>query len=116
QDWARTALASGVPDRVRPRPQGWCMNGHLATYFHLSRNCPYRQSSLTSYILPHIEPDGFPAGGEDFQPHIAARLSPFIVLLGQHRADQADDGVAAGEDADHVGAAPDLLVEAFLRV
>ena len=57
---------------------------------------------------------GFPAGGEDFQAHIAAGLGPFVVLLGQHRADQADDGLAAGEDADHVGAAADLLVQPFL--
>ena len=59
---------------------------------------------------------GFPAGGEDFQAHIAAGLGPFVVLLGQHRADQADDGVAAGEDADHVGAAADFLVQPLLRV
>jgi hypothetical protein len=38
------------------------------------------------------------------------------VLLGQDRADEADEGVAAGEDADDVGAAADLAVEAFLRV
>jgi hypothetical protein len=46
------------------------------------------------------------ADGEDFQSHVAAGFGPFVVLLGQHRADQADDRVAAGEDADHVGAAP----------
>ena len=91
------------------------MNGHLATYFHLSRNCLCCQSRLSSYILPHIGLGGFPAGGEDFQPHIAARLGPFIVLLGQHRADQADDGIPAGEDPDHVGAPADLLVQPFDR-
>jgi hypothetical protein len=31
----------------------------------------------------------FPAGDEDFGAHIAAGLSPFIVLLGQDRADPA---------------------------
>jgi hypothetical protein len=91
-------------------------NGHLATYFHLSRNCPYRQSSLTSYILSHIRIGGFPAGGEDFQAHIPAGLGPFVVLLGQHSADQADDRAAAGEDADHIGAPADLLVQPLLRV
>jgi hypothetical protein len=38
------------------------------------------------------------------------------VVFGQHRTDEADQGVAVGEDADDVGAAADLLVEAFLRV
>src|SRR6201996_2368889 len=45
---------------------------------------------------------GFPAGGEYFRPHVAVCLGP-LVLLGEHRADQADDGVAVREDADDVG-------------
>jgi hypothetical protein len=56
---------------------------------------------------------GFPAGGEDFQAHVAAGFGPFVVLLGQHRADQADDGVAAREDADHVGPPAHLFIEAI---
>jgi hypothetical protein len=36
------------------------------------------------------------------------------VLLGQDGADEADEGVAAGEDPGDVGAAADLAVEAFL--
>jgi hypothetical protein len=84
--------------------------------FHLSRNCLCHQSSLTSYILSHIGPGSFPAGDEYFQSHIAAGLGPFVVLLGQDRADEADDGAAAGEDADHIGSPADFLVEPFLRV
>ena len=38
------------------------------------------------------------------------------MLFGQHGADEADQGVAVGEDADDVGAAADLLVEPFLGV
>jgi hypothetical protein len=38
------------------------------------------------------------------------------VLLGQHRADQADDRGPVGEDADDLGAAADLLVEPLERV
>jgi len=83
--------------------------------FHLSRNCLYRQSSLTSAILPHIGPDRFAAGGEYFQSHVAARFGPFVVLLGQHRADQPDDGVAAREDTHHVGPPAYFLIEALLR-
>jgi hypothetical protein len=90
------------------------MNGHLAIYFHLSRNGLYCQFSLTSIILPPIGLGGFPACGEDFQAHVPAGLGPFVVLLGQDGADEADDGVAAGEDADYVGAAPDLLVQPLL--
>jgi hypothetical protein len=44
---------------------------------------------------------------EYFQTHIAPRLGPFVVLLSQDGADQADDGVATGKDADHVG--PSLI-------
>jgi hypothetical protein len=76
-------------------------------------NCLYCQSGLTGCILPQIGLDGFPACGEDFEAHVAARFGPFIVRLGQHRADQADDGVVAGKDPSHIGAA-DLLGQPFL--
>jgi hypothetical protein len=92
------------------------MNGHLATYSYLSRNGLYCQSSPTSGILSHIGLRRFAAGGEYFQAHVAARFGPFVILLGQHRADQADDRVAAGEDADHVGPPANFLIEALLRV
>jgi hypothetical protein len=51
------------------------------------------------------------AGGEDFRSHVPAGLGPFIVLLGQHGTDEADDGVAAGKDAHDVGPPADLLVQ-----
>ena len=38
------------------------------------------------------------------------------MLFGQDGADEADESVAVGEDADDIGAAADLLVQAFLRV
>ena len=38
------------------------------------------------------------------------------MLLSQDRADQADQGVAAGENPEDVGAAADLPVEPFLWV
>ena len=38
-----------------------------------------------------------------------AGFGPFVVLLGQDRADQSDQGGAVGEHTDHVGAAADLL-------
>ncbi|MCV7126797.1 hypothetical protein, partial [Mycolicibacterium vanbaalenii] len=36
------------------------------------------------------------------------------MLFGQDGADEADQSVSVGEDADDVGASADLLVEAFL--
>ena len=65
----------------------------------------------------------FPAGGEDFGAHIAAGFSPFVVLLGENRADKAQDGVAVGEDADHIGPSADhhpryrwsLLIKAIIK-
>lgn len=39
-----------------------------------------------------------------FHRHVAARDGPFVVLLEHGRADEANDGLAVGEYADHVGA------------
>lgn len=52
-----------------------------------------------------------------FQRHVTGTLhGPLIVLFEQDRADQADDGILVGEDADHFGPPFDLAVEAFDRV
>ena len=52
--------------------------------------------------------------GEDVEAEVAADFDPFVVLFGEHGADEADEGGAVGEDADDVGAAADLFVEPFL--
>ena len=92
----------------------------LAALRHATRHPPHHLPAhpATRHLTPDAQPSPgdlglyrFTADGEDFQSHVAAGFGPFVVLLGQHRADQADDRVAAGEDADHVGAAPDLLVQ-----
>jgi hypothetical protein len=50
-----------------------------------------------------------------FPDPCSAALGPFVVLLGEHRADQEDDGASRpGEDADHVGPPADLLVQPLL--
>jgi hypothetical protein len=49
---------------------------------------------------------------QDVEAEVAPGFGRFVVLFGQHRSDEADQGVAVGEDADDVGAA-DLLVESF---
>jgi hypothetical protein len=73
-------------------------------------------NSLSCHPIPidFIHVFAFLAGSEDFRAHIAAGLGPFVVLLGQDGTDKPDDGVAGGEDPDHVGPSPDLFVEAFL--
>jgi hypothetical protein len=50
------------------------------------------------------------------RPEVAAAFDPIVVLFGEHGADEADYGVAGGEDANEVGASADFPVEAFLGV
>jgi hypothetical protein len=58
--------------------------------------------------------EGDAGAGEDVEAEVAAAFGPFVVLLGQDRADKADQRVAAGEDPDDVGAPADLAVQPFL--
>ena len=60
--------------------------------------------------------DGGAGSGEGVEAEVAASFGPFVVLLGEDGAHEADQGVAVGEDADDVGAPPDFAVEAFLGV
>lgn len=46
--------------------------------------------------------------GEVVLAHAAASDGPLVVLLGQDSVDQADDGVAIGEDADDAGVTADF--------
>ncbi len=60
--------------------------------------------------------DGGEAGaGEDVEAEVAAAFGPLVVLLGEYRADEADEGVAVGEEPDDVGAPADFAVEPFDR-
>jgi hypothetical protein len=36
--------------------------------------------------------------GQDVEADVAAHLGPFVVLFGEHGADEADQGGAVGED------------------
>jgi SAM-dependent methyltransferase len=42
------------------------------------------------------------AAGEDVEAEVAAACGPFVVLFGEDGADEADEGVAVGENADDV--------------
>jgi hypothetical protein len=56
-------------------------------------------------------------GADRFRAHIARPLGgPFVGLPEQQGSDEPDDGGLVGKDADHVGAALDLAVEALDRV
>jgi len=46
---------------------------------------------------------------------MAAAFGPFVARLGEHGAEQADQRVAVGKDADHVGAPADLAAEPRAR-
>ena len=55
--------------------------------------------------------------GDRFQRHVAGALDcPFVVLFEEDSADEPDDGLVVGEDADDLGAALDLAVDALDRV
>jgi hypothetical protein len=58
--------------------------------------------------------DGDAGAGEYVEAEVAASFGPLVVLLGQDRADEPDQGVAAGEDADDVGPPADLAVQPLL--
>ncbi len=52
--------------------------------------------------------------GDGFQRHVAGPLDgPFIVVFEQQRADETNDGIVVGKDADDLGAPLDLAVETF---
>jgi hypothetical protein len=56
-------------------------------------------------------------GAMVFRRHIMGTLDgPFNILLEQDRADEADDGIFVGEDADHLGPPLGLAVEPLDRV
>ena len=52
--------------------------------------------------------------GDGFQCHVAGSLNgPLVILLEQQCADQPDDGIVVGENADDFSASLDLAVKAF---
>src|ERR1039458_9733962 len=54
--------------------------------------------------------------GHRLDRQVAALDQPFVVLLAQQRAGEANHRLVVGEDSDDVGAAADLLVDALQRV
>lgn len=54
--------------------------------------------------------------GHTLDLHVAMLQLPFVVGFEQHSSDQADDAVFVREDADDIGTALDLLVQALQRI
>lgn len=63
------------------------------------------EDGVGGHLVSGVGDEGEPAAGEDVEAEVAAALGPFVGLLGQDGADEADDRVAVGEDPDGIGAA-----------
>jgi hypothetical protein len=50
---------------------------------------------------------------DGFQAHVAARDSPLVVLLEHESANETDDGIVVGEDADNIRAPLDFFVQSL---
>ena len=64
------------------------------------------------HLLGFVGADGV-GFGEGVEAEVAAGLGPFVVLFSEDSSDEADDGVAVGEDPNDVAAAADLPVESL---
>ena len=53
---------------------------------------------------------------ERIKTHVAPSAAPLVVLFGQHRADQANDGLSVGEDRYDVRSPADLTIESLLGI
>src|SRR5215813_3612347 len=112
QVWHRSPRMHSPHDR-RPRPGGWCMR------MPPRDQCLYLSSNSLdchSLLFSIVRFSGLPAGGEDFRAHVPAGLGPFIVLLCQDGANEPDNGIAAREDADHIGSAAYFLIQSLLGI
>jgi len=59
--------------------------------------------------------EGEAGAGQDVEveAEVASAFDPVVVFLGQDGSDEADQGVAGGEDADHIGPAADRSIESL---
>ena len=56
-------------------------------------------------------------GKAPYKRHVSGALhSPFVILFEQQCADESDDGVVVGEDADDLGSSLDLAIETLDRI
>ena len=125
----RAAVGGDRPGRLRAGARrrapgrGLLRDAHRRQALRVSLPDPGREAARDARS-PDREVRGVARGGcwgdagtgEDVEAEVAASFGPFVVLFGKDGANEADQRVAAGEDADHVGAAADLPVQPLLRV
>src|SRR5450756_3106146 len=94
------ALGRGAPARGVPGPAG-----------DFRRRAHATDSGERDLVL-----EGQAGLGEELEAEVATSFGPFVVLLGEHGPDEADDRGAVGEDPHDVGAPAGLAVEALVGV
>jgi hypothetical protein len=104
-----TAVSARASGNYRSCPFAWCSWRRLMAIGRGRIDHSVGTGKLTTGIIAQWS-DGF-------QCDVAGALNgPFIVLFEQDGADQSDDGIPVGEDADDIGAPLDLAVDALERV
>jgi hypothetical protein len=110
---ARSAACDGRPaGLVWSRPEKWCIDhrvirpqSYAVSDAGRAFSVPWSASgNLTGRTLARAS-----------RAHVAALLGPLLGLADEQRADEADDGSSVREDAHHIGAPADLLVQALLE-
>jgi hypothetical protein len=87
---------------LRSRPREWCLASlHVILGWILCGEAG-RGRLLVIGVGVVDEPQS--AVGKDFEADVAAHLGPFVVLFGEHGADQTDQCVPGGGRCDDVGA------------
>ena len=101
------ALESGAPRPLvfaRSRPVKWCKSASSCCC--CLGGCRLREIGLRKSFVE----------GQNGGCEVSTSDDPFVVLLSQDGANEAAHGRPVREDAHHIGASPDLLVETLLWV
>ena len=89
---------------IRSRPVKWCKSASSCCC--CLGGCRLREIGLRKSFVE----------GENGGCEVSTSDDPFVVLLSQDGANEAAHGRPVREDAHHIGASPDLLVETLLWV
>ena len=100
----KRAESSLPPIAIRSRPVKWCQSASSCCC--CLGGCRLREIGLRKSFVE----------GQNGGCEVSTSDDPFVVLLSQDGANEAAHGRPVREDAHHIGAAPDLLVETLLWV
>ena len=95
---------SGLTEHCRSRPVKWCKSASSCCC--CLGGCRLREIGLRKSFV----------AGQNGGCEVSTSDDPFVVLLSQDGANEAAHGRPVREDAHHIGASPDLLVETLLWV